>query len=126
MYFKFQKSRFGETIGNATHRGASSNYHHSDASTLTASAPMIGEANARGPGSMSGKPISKPNQGLSAFRDELSSDALASKRVEISINTFGPVEVKHNFSTIDGFYPRTLVPTGATPWVKPSSEAWTY
>jgi uncharacterized protein YegL len=66
-------------------------------------------------GSMSGKPIAELNEGLSALRNELSSDALASKRVEIAVITFGPVEVKHNFSTVDGFYPETLVTTGATP-----------
>lgn len=66
-------------------------------------------------GSMRGMPISELNEGLSAFRDDLSSDTLASKRVEIAVITFGPVDVKHNFSTIDGFYPQTLISSGATP-----------
>ena len=41
--------------------------------------------------SVQGQPISELNNGLVAFKDELAADALAMKRVEVGIFTFGPV-----------------------------------
>jgi uncharacterized protein YegL len=66
-------------------------------------------------GSMSGKPIEELNAGLAAFRDELSADTLAMKRVEVAIVTFGPVNVESPFQTAASFYPPVLSPQGDTP-----------
>jgi hypothetical protein len=43
-------------------------------------------------GSMKGQPITELNAGLTTFKDELAADALAMKRVEVGIVTFGPVD----------------------------------
>lgn len=66
-------------------------------------------------GSMSGDPIDELNKGLEQFRDELTQDELAAKRVEIAIVTFGPVEVKQEFTTVDGLHLPRLVAYGDTP-----------
>ncbi|MFH1804606.1 MAG: VWA domain-containing protein [Pseudomonadota bacterium] len=65
--------------------------------------------------SMSGSPISELNEGLSTLRQELLKDPMASKRVELAMVTFGPVEIKSDFSTVDYFYPDTLEADNATP-----------
>ena len=66
-------------------------------------------------GSMKGDPIAQLNAGLIAFKDEMSADALAEKRVEVALITFGPVQVQTDFQTADQFQPPTLVTTGDTP-----------
>jgi uncharacterized protein YegL len=65
--------------------------------------------------SMSGNPIAQLNQGIQAFKDELATDALAMKRVEIAVVTFGPVAVLNDFQTPDHFYPAHLNTSGDTP-----------
>src|ERR1700747_2076473 len=66
-------------------------------------------------GSMSDQPIAQLNEGLQVFRDELSRDSLASKRVEVAIVSFGPVNVHADFTAVPNFYPPTLSPAGNTP-----------
>lgn len=65
--------------------------------------------------SMSGARIAELNAGLSAFKQELLSDSLASKRVEIAVVTFGPVRVVSEFTSVTSFYPPELTPEGMTP-----------
>ena len=58
--------------------------------------------------SMSGQPITELNKGLQAFKDELMSDNMSVKRVELSLVSFGPVNVETEFQTADSFYPQLL------------------
>lgn len=66
-------------------------------------------------GSMRGEPIRNLNDGIRFLREDLLTDTLAAKRVEIGIVTFGPVDLKQDFTTVDAFIPPDLEPTGDTP-----------
>jgi uncharacterized protein YegL len=65
--------------------------------------------------SMQGRAITELNRGIVAFKEELATDALAMKRVEIAVVTFGPVNIESYFQTPDFFQPQTLSTTGDTP-----------
>lgn len=74
-------------------------------------------------GSMAGAPIDQLNAGLKQLAHELAGDALASKRVEIAIVTFGPVRVSQDFVTADMFSAPRLVSEGGTPMGEAILEA---
>jgi uncharacterized protein YegL len=65
--------------------------------------------------SMQGAPISELNRAIVAFKDELATDTLAMKRVELAIVTFGPVNLANEFQTPDAFQPVAFSTTGDTP-----------
>jgi uncharacterized protein YegL len=64
---------------------------------------------------MSGPKIKELNGGLQVFAEELRSDAMAAKRVEVAMVTFGPVQTVQHFVTADAFQAPTLVAAGNTP-----------
>lgn len=67
-------------------------------------------------GSMQGPPIEQLNLGLRSFKDELISDPLAAKRVEVAVITFGDqVRLAADFSDAASFEPPPLIAGGLTP-----------
>jgi uncharacterized protein YegL len=66
-------------------------------------------------GSMHGDAIRQLNEGLRGFMEEVRSDSLAAKRVEVAIVTFGPAQLIQPFATIDQIGFRELTVGGATP-----------
>jgi uncharacterized protein YegL len=65
---------------------------------------------------MQGNPIDELNEGLRGFKEELTTDAMAVKRVEIGIITFGGnVNTATEFTTTDAFHPPMLAASGDTP-----------
>lgn len=65
--------------------------------------------------SMAGRPIFELNEGVKTFKQELLSDPLARKRVEVAMVTFGPVTIYSAFVSPSAFFPATLETTGDTP-----------
>ncbi len=65
--------------------------------------------------SMAGAPIRELNAGLATFRNELLTDSLAMKRVEVAVVSFGPVRIETEFYTAPNFVPPVLDAGGDTP-----------
>lgn len=65
--------------------------------------------------SMTGAKIDALNDGLNHFHEELASDSLAMKRIELALVTFGPVTLTQDFVAAADFFPPTLEPSGNTP-----------
>lgn len=75
-------------------------------------------------GSMGGHPIQELNEGIRQYKDELSTDSIASKRVEVAIVTFGEdVRTVVDFTTAEGFQPPNLTASGLTPMGRAVSQA---
>jgi uncharacterized protein YegL len=66
-------------------------------------------------GSMAGEKIQNLNAGIQAFANALQTDSMASKRVRVSMVSFGPVEEVQPFVDAAQFFPLTLATKGATP-----------
>jgi uncharacterized protein YegL len=66
--------------------------------------------------SMTGEKIAELNSGLGVYKEELTSDSLAAKRVEVAVVTFGgTVDVVVDFTTAENFQPPVLEPNADTP-----------
>lgn len=66
-------------------------------------------------GSMQGEAINALNEGLRTFKDDLSKNLLASRRVEVAVVTFDcDVNVVQDFVTADQFEPPPLAAQGLT------------
>lgn len=66
-------------------------------------------------GSMAGSKVNELNDGLRAFEEELKADSLSSKRVEVGIVSFGPVQIQNDFIPVSQFYAPQLQANGDTP-----------
>jgi uncharacterized protein YegL len=66
-------------------------------------------------GSMQGPPIRELNQGITLLKEELSADPLASKRVQMGVVTFGPVDTVTEFVDAGLWAPPQLTPQADTP-----------
>lgn len=66
-------------------------------------------------GSMGGDPIRQLNAGLKTLENELKADSLSSKRVEVAIVNFGPVQVATEFVSASQFFAPDMHASGGTP-----------
>lgn len=73
--------------------------------------------------SMSGSKISELNAGIQTLRNDLLNDAVAAKRVELAMVTFGPVRTAQGFATIDRCAMPRLDADNDTPMGEPSKRA---
>lgn len=74
-------------------------------------------------GSMSGRPLAELNAGLKQFAAEVRADALAARRLELAIVSFGPVKVHQDFVGAEDFHPGDLEADGGTPMGEAILEA---
>jgi len=74
-------------------------------------------------GSMSGRPLDELNAGLRQFAAEVRADAIAARRLELAIVSFGPVRVHQDFVGADEFAPSDLTADGGTPMGEAILEA---
>jgi uncharacterized protein YegL len=65
--------------------------------------------------SMSGDAIAKLNAAVATLPEEMKTDKLAIKRVEVAIVSFPPVRTAQQFVTMEAFVPPKLVASGSTP-----------
>lgn len=65
--------------------------------------------------SMTGPPLDALNEALRTFKNELVSDSLAEKRVEVATVTFGPVAVLNDFVSAAEWEPPVLAAQADTP-----------
>lgn len=67
-------------------------------------------------GSMQGDKIRQLNDGIGYFKEDVSADDLARKRVDLAVISFGgSVEVSQDFASVEDFDPPTLSAEGGTP-----------
>lgn len=65
--------------------------------------------------SMAGEKIKGLNDGIKLFKDDISSDELASRRIDLAVVSFADTtSVVHQFSSIDDFEPPVLKASGST------------
>lgn len=66
--------------------------------------------------SMAGEKIAELNSGLGVYKEELMSDSLAARRVEVAVVAFGgTVDILVDFTTAENFQPPVLEPRADTP-----------